>query len=148
MRKFLRIVYCSRNSIVGSRAEVEVQIRNILATARISNNASRLTGAMTFNESCFAQVLEGYADDLRPVFAKISRDPRHRDIKILDKSEPVRRLFPQWSMAYVENAFSDRRHPLAHFAFEEALTKGGEPEAKQLLEAMTRLVVKMGRMLP
>jgi hypothetical protein len=144
MKKFLRIIYCSRNSIVGSRSEVEVQIRNILATARINNNAARVTGAMTFNESCFAQVLEGYDDDLKSVFAKISRDPRHRDIKILDKSEPTRRLFPQWSMAYVENAYSDGRHPLAHFAFEEALTKGGEPQAKQLLEAMTKLVVKMG----
>jgi Sensors of blue-light using FAD len=143
MRTFLRIVYCSRNSVVGSRAEVETQIRNILATARTNNKAARLTGALTFNDSCFAQVLEGYADDLMPIFDRIRRDPRHCDIKILAKSEPARRLFPHWSMAYVDTAFSDGRHPLAHFAFEAALTNGAEPEAQQLLDAMRRLTRKM-----
>jgi hypothetical protein len=143
MRTFLRIVYCSRNSVIGTRAEVEVQIRNILATARTNNKAARVTGAMTFNDSCFAQVLEGYADDLRPIFDRIRRDGRHSDIKILASTEPARRLFPQWSMAYVETPQDDGRHPLAHFEFEAALTKGAEPEADQLLHAMRQLTKKM-----
>jgi hypothetical protein len=139
MRRFLRIVYCSRSSVTGTRAELEVQIRNILATARTNNKAARLTGALTFNDSCFAQVLEGYADDLRPIFDRIRRDPRHSDIKILSSTEPTRRLFPHWSMAYVDTPYDDGCHPLAHFAFEAALTNGAEPEAEQLLHAMRQL---------
>jgi hypothetical protein len=143
MRKFLRIVYCSRNAVIGTRPEVEVQIRNILATARVNNKAAGLTGAMTFNDSCFAQVLEGYSDDLRPIFDRIRRDLRHSDVKVLASSEPAGRLFPHWSMAYVDNPRDDGRHPLAHFAFEAALTNGAEPEAMQLLNAMQQLTRKM-----
>jgi hypothetical protein len=143
MKQFLRIVYCSRSNIIGSRAEIEVQIRNILAIARTNNKAARLTGALTFNDSCFAQVLEGYADDLRPIFDRIRRDPRHCDIKILASTEPTRRLFRHWSMAYVDPPHNDGQHPLAHFAFEAALTHGAEPEAEQLLNALRQLTRKM-----
>jgi hypothetical protein len=143
MRKFLRIVYCSRNSVIGTAAEIEVQIRNILATARTNNKAAQVTGAMTFNQNCFAQVLEGDAEDLRPIFDRIRRDPRHSDIKILRCTEPTRRLFSHWSMAYVDTPHNDGRHPLAHFAFEAALTHGAEPEAEQLLNAMRQLTKKM-----
>jgi Sensors of blue-light using FAD len=143
MTGFLRIVYCSRNCIAGSRADIEVQIRNILATARTNNREIRVTGAMTFNESCFAQVLKGQSDDLLPLFERIRRDPRHCDVKILEKSQPKSRLFPQWSMAYVDTPLGDGRHPLAHFSFEAALTKGAAPEANALLDALQRLTRAM-----
>jgi hypothetical protein len=88
-------------------------------------------------------VLEGYADDLRPIFDRIRRDRRHSDIKVLASTEPARRLFSHWSMAYVDSPLDDGRHPLAHFAFEAALTNGAEPEAMQLLNAMQQLTRKM-----
>jgi hypothetical protein len=139
----LRVVYCSRNRITGSPADIEVQIRNILATARTNNPKSRLTGALAFNESCFAQVLEGYSDDLQPLLDRIRRDPRHSDLKVLAKSKATRRFFAQWSMAYVDTPQSDGRHPLAHFSFEAALTRGATPEADQLLHALRRLTREM-----
>jgi hypothetical protein len=98
---------------------------------------------MTFNGNWFAQVLEGYADDLRPIFDRIRRDRRHTDIKILTSTEASRRLFSLWSMAYVDTPDDDGRHPLAHFAFEAALINGAEPEAEQLLHTMGQLARKM-----
>ena len=87
MGRLCRIVYCSRSRLTGSRADIEMGIRRILAAARQRNNAARLTGALTFTDSCFAQVLEGDLDDLAPVFTSIRRDPRHIDVKMLEQIE-------------------------------------------------------------
>jgi hypothetical protein len=138
--RLCRIVYCSRSLIVGSRADVEMKIRTILASARTKNRAANVSGAMTFNESFFAQVLEGAVADVAPIFERIRRDPRHCDVKILAQSQAPRRLFPTWSMAYVESDFGDGRHPLAHFSFEAALITGAGHEAKQLLGSLRQLV--------
>ena len=141
MNKLCRIVYCSRSLLKGSRSDIEAQIRQILATARTRNPAANLTGAMSFNESYFAQVLEGADDDLVPLYEKIRRDPRHTDLKILARELPTHRLFPAWSMAYVDTPSGQGRHPLAHFSFEAALTNGAAPEAQFLLDALRRVVV-------
>jgi hypothetical protein len=146
MSRLLRILYCSRSCVTGSRADVEMQIRKILATARTGNRQARLTGALTFNENCFAQVLEGAPTDLMPLFARICRDPRHCDVKVLAESQPTRRLFPHWSMAFVDPPHGDGRHPLSHFSFEAALTDGTGPEAEQLLDALRRIVVLGSKM--
>ena len=44
-------------------------------------------------------------------------------------------------MAYVGTASGQRRHPLAHFSFEAALTHGAAPEARLLLDALCQVVV-------
>jgi hypothetical protein len=124
-----------------------MRVREILATARSKNREARLTGAMAFTDSCFAQVLEGPLDSLTPVFVRIRRDPRHTDVKILEQISPESRLFAQWSMAYVDTPDSDGRHPLAHFSFETALTKGAAPEAERLLDALRRVVVAKSRLI-
>jgi hypothetical protein len=136
-----RIVYCSRSLLKGSRSDIEAQIRQILATARTRNREAGLTGAMTFNESFFAQVLEGVDDDLAPLYEKIGRDPRHTDVKTLVRDSPRQRLFPSWSMAYVDTSSGHGRHPLAHFSFEDALTHGAAPEARLLLNALRQVIV-------
>ena len=146
MSRLLRILYCSRSCVTGSRAEVEMQIRMILATARTGNREARLTGALTFNENYFAQVLEGAPADLVPLFGRIRHDPRHRDVKILAESHPARRLFPHWSMAFVDAPHGDGRHPLAHFTFEAALTGGTGPEAEQLLKILRQTILVGGKL--
>jgi hypothetical protein len=141
MGRLCRIVYCSRSRLSGSRAEIELGIRKILAAARQRNRAARLTGALTFTDSCFAQVLEGDLDDLAPVFTSIRRDPRHTDLKILEQVSPNSRLFPTWSMAFVDTSDDgDGHHPLAHFSFETALTNGAAPEVERVLNALRRVV--------
>ena len=142
MGRLCRIVYCSRSRLSGSRADIELGIRKILAAARQRNRAARLTGALTFTDSCFAQVLEGDLDDLAPVFTSIRRDPRHTDLKILEQVSPNSRLFPTWSMAFVDTSDDgDGHHPLAHFSFETALTDGAAPEVERVLNALRRVVV-------
>jgi hypothetical protein len=140
MSKLYRIVYCSRSCLTGASAEIEVQIRQILATSRVNNPKYDLTGALTFNQSYFAQVLEGAGDDLARLIEHIRRDPRHSHFHILETRQIVTRLFPRWSMAYVAKSDGTMGHPLAHFEFEAALTRGATPEAKKLLSALRRVV--------
>jgi Sensors of blue-light using FAD len=144
VNEVVRIAYCSRSRLTGSRAEIESQIRRILSRARLNNRETGLTGALAFNERCFAQVLEGSAEDLEPLFERIRRDPRHRDVRVLARNTISSRMFPQWSMAYASASENLARHPLAHFQFEAALTKGAGPEAKQLLESLRHVVVVGG----
>jgi hypothetical protein len=139
--KLCRIVYCSRSLLKGCRSDIEAQIRQIVATAQTRNSEAGLRGALTFNENCFAQVLEGADDDLAPLYEKIRCDPRHTDVKMLMQDNPTRRLFSSWSMAYVGTASGHRRHPLAHFPSEAAPTHGAAPEALLLLDALRQVVV-------
>jgi hypothetical protein len=140
MSKLYRIVYCSRSNLKGSRAEIEVQIRNILAAARNNNREAAVTGAMAFNESWFAQILEGPKDDVARIFGRLRNDNRHRDLRVLQQGATKARLFPTWSMAYADTPDGQGRHPLAHFEFESALTKGSQPEAQKLLDALCQVV--------
>ena len=44
-------------------------------------------------------MLEGPAQALDALLARLATDPRHRDIVILDRAPVQTRLFGQWSMA-------------------------------------------------
>ena len=140
MSKLYRIAYCSRSCLTGTPEEIEIQIRRILATARVSNHKHDLTGALAFNQSYFAQVLEGAADDLALLIEHIRRDARHSHFHVLERREIATRSFPHWSMAYVAKSDGTMGHPLAHFQFESALTDGATPEAEKLLSALRRVV--------
>jgi len=142
MNERCMIIYCSRSCLKGTTAELEAQTRRILAAARVNNKKARVTGAMTFNEIGFAQVLEGAVSDVMPIFERIRRDGRHCDLRILSQVNPARRVFPHWSMAYVGTPHGHGHHPLAHFAFEAALTDGASPQAEQLLSCLRQIVVK------
>lgn len=53
-------------------------------------------------DGVFLQYLEGEIEDVDALFAKISRDVRHRDVKILERRVVDRRMFVDWSMATLE----------------------------------------------
>ena len=48
----------------------------------------------------FMQVLEGEKEDLRALYAKIGRDPRHKGLIVILEGTLVTRQFPSWSMAF------------------------------------------------
>ena len=71
----------------------------ILAVSRRNNARDGITGALLFNECCFAQVLEGASNSVHEVFERIQLDRRHGDTVVLS-FEPAPREFGEWSMAY------------------------------------------------
>ncbi len=64
------------------------------------NNAQRdLTGALVAHRGQFIQVIEGPEEAIDGLLERLGRDPRHRDIRVLDRVQVERRSFEAWSMA-------------------------------------------------
>jgi hypothetical protein len=101
MEPVTRVIYYSRNRLAGSPTEMADAIDKLLDVCRRENSKCGLTGALMFNQSCFAQVLEGPADAVEATYRRIARDPRHSDIELLADGQVPQRSFPTWSMAYV-----------------------------------------------
>ena len=100
MTKLYRVLYCSRNSILGSPEVVADNILAILARSRRNNSRDRVTGGLLFSTGCFAQVLEGPADAVEAAFERIQCDERHTDVTVLQAGPVVMRDFPDWSMGF------------------------------------------------
>ena len=55
-----------------------------------------------FNRDYFGQVLEGERSAVSALFCKISKDPRHCSIVIVEASIAEKRMFQLWSMGLAE----------------------------------------------
>lgn len=89
--------------IYASRENLEVNdttINEILEAARKANQARGLTGYLLYMHGTFAQYLEGEADEVEAIFARISGDPRHRDVTVIARGSIGQRLFNGWSMGF------------------------------------------------
>ncbi len=103
-----RIVYYSRNRLIGDLDVIADQIHTILAASQANNARVDVTGALMFNSGCFAQVLEGPQASVEATFERIQQDSRHSDVSLLDFSKTTQRYFPNWSMAFVGASQGDR----------------------------------------
>jgi hypothetical protein len=106
--KLHRLVYYSRNRILGAPTEFSAEVDTILASSQRNNALIGVTGALIFNAGVFAQVLEGARSDVEATFERIQCDERHGDVSVL-AFEPVEfRGFPSWSMAFVGRSLAGR----------------------------------------
>lgn len=97
-----RLSYFSCNLLRGPRWRVAEEIDAMLAVARIRNAHLRITGALVFNDGCFAQILEGETEDVEWLFRRIAQDRRHCNVTLLQRAVVTERAFPEWAMHYVE----------------------------------------------
>ena len=101
MNELYRLVYTSRNLLVGDEDARVSAVAEILARSQANNARVGVTGALLFNGGYFAQVLEGPRVAVEATFERIQRDPRHSDVAVL-QCEPVEeRGFPHWSMSFI-----------------------------------------------
>lgn len=84
-------------------------LQELLDQCRRDNAARGVTGVLFYSHGNIAQLIEGEAEVLEPLFDVISRDGRHSNVvKLVDK--PItERSFAEWSMAF---------HPLEPSGFE------------------------------
>lgn len=125
--RLYRLVYYSSNRVPAARTTAEIE--SILASARRNNAALDVTGALLFNDGCFAQVLEGRRAALEELFERIQNDPRHADATVLQFEEAAARSFPAWSMGFVgRSPDAIRRHGgvAAATGFDPSLLDGEE----------------------
>lgn len=91
-----RLVY--ESTATGS-TESLLNIATILGESQRNNDRDGLTGALAAHKGHFIQVVEGEAARLDALLARLAQDPRHRDIRLIDREPIQQRLFAHWSMA-------------------------------------------------
>jgi hypothetical protein len=96
-----RLVYISQSLVELLDRGGAAAIGDILSASVMRNSLLGITGALTFDEQHFAQVLEGEKSSVRRVFDSIARDRRHTAVQVVGEGWIEARDFSQWAMAYV-----------------------------------------------
>ena len=111
------LIYVSRKTLPAPKnAEA---INDILLVSRERNKFLQVTGALFSASNTFAQFIEGPKLAIDQLMESITRDARHRDVKVVSVKDDVPRKFPDWTMAYsgdehtwtVTSADCSRRFP-------------------------------------
>lgn len=76
------------------------ELQLILAQAREVNARLGVTGALLYADGMFMQVIEGPAEAIDEVFARVSASRRHTGIIELYREPVARREFEDWHMAF------------------------------------------------
>ena len=75
-----------------------LQMSDILAEARPRNAELGVTGVLTAVNGAFVQIIEGPAGGIDALMAKLRRDRRHTDLKVLNQRAVMGRDFADWDM--------------------------------------------------
>ena len=81
-------------------------LQQILVAARDHNMRDEITGILCYNEKYFLQVLEGARELLSRTFQRVAANDAHRNLVIVCCLPVQERAFPNWWMAYVNDAES------------------------------------------
>jgi hypothetical protein len=91
-----RLVY--RSTATGSTTSL-LNLVAILGESQRNNDRDELTGALASHNGRYIQVIEGSASTLDGLLRRLERDPRHKDIKLLERDNITTREFGRWAMA-------------------------------------------------
>lgn len=107
---WVRLVYASRANFAAGpdNATVNSDLARILMQSRKNNPANGLVGALYFADGCFFQCLEGPTEAVDALYARLHKDPRHSDLKVLSRNTINQLSFSHWSMKFVPNASAVR----------------------------------------
>jgi hypothetical protein len=86
-------------------------LKAILERSRANNLERGITGVLCAHpeSNVFLQALEGSRAAVNQLYVAIARDPRHRDVTLLDYAEIDERRFPSWLMGCVDLTRVNRR---------------------------------------
>jgi hypothetical protein len=101
----IHIVYLSK--AVHPLSDADLQ--HLLDQCHRNNLRLGVTGILFYSHGHIAQLMEGEAEVLEPLYARIAQDGRHSDVHKLVHKTIKARSFPDWSMAF---------HPLETAGFE------------------------------
>ena len=103
MQPLIQIIYISRSTAAPSRltTAIEPYVARILAKSRINNRRDGLVGVLYFGDGCFFQCLEGSETAVDALYARLSSDNRHTDIKLLSRKPVTALSYSDWAMKFV-----------------------------------------------
>jgi hypothetical protein len=113
-----RLKYVSRSSTAMTDAEV-AEIGRVSAEDNLQRG---ITGVLVEASGVFFQVIEGPTEAVDHVFAQIRRDPRHREVLLLNTMlDCESRMFPDWAMKTVRVGNDDVRAEAIKLLLETAI---------------------------
>jgi len=140
----VRLLYASRSV----REIDDALVASILEHSQKYNLEHGITGILcTYSQgNVFLQVLEGSRAAVNTLYGTIVRDPRHRDVTLLDYAEITERRFPSWRMGSVSlnrvNVGTILRY--SESAVLDPFSMSG-PASLALLEELTSTAAIVGR---
>ncbi len=75
-------------------------LRGLLENSRAHNEQAGITGMLLYADGSFFQVIEGPAEAVSALFARIAADPRHEQVTRIIEEPIARRRFADWSMGF------------------------------------------------
>lgn len=105
-----QIAYISDNATTVNIKQLNEIMTSIQEDSKRNNTADNISGALMFNQHCFAQILEGESHVIEKTFERIQTDPRHQNIQVLDYGPIESRSFPEWAMAFIAESNSNTEH--------------------------------------
>jgi hypothetical protein len=79
------------------------EIDQIVDTSQENNRSRHITGMLVASGDLFYQLLEGPKDEIDLLYARISKDPRHEQILLLESEVGhFERICPDWAMQKVD----------------------------------------------
>ncbi|MFN3879559.1 MAG: BLUF domain-containing protein [Brevundimonas sp.] len=90
-----RLVFVSE-MIGGIGTDVQ-SVAEILGASERNNRRDEISSAMMFYEGEAAQMAEGARADLDRLLTRLSKDPRHRNIRILEDRPVMQRRMRDWA---------------------------------------------------
>ncbi|WP_181008355.1 BLUF domain-containing protein [Sphingomonas montanisoli] len=94
----ISLLYISTSTLSADEASHEVA--RIVAVSRDFNATADITGALLFTGPHFAQILEGDEAPVAALLEKLHHDPRHRDLRVVQRGPAMMRRCAGWNMAY------------------------------------------------
>ena len=93
----VRLMYASR----ATEPVRQDSLQAILKKSTQNNPGIGVTGVLCFSGEIFLQVLEGGRAPVNALYNRIAKDPRHRDVLLLNYEEVDERSFAGWAMGQV-----------------------------------------------
>lgn len=137
-----RVIYGSR--VAADLAPLSsTDVDGILAASIRNNAAVGVTGMLLHHRDVFVQVLEGDRAAVDAVYARVERDPRHRDVRLVSAAPAAERMFGEWSMCAATLGPAE-----AHLLDIVGTTEDLQPEALEVLPTLNLLsaVAQLRRM--
>lgn len=126
------LLYVSRSVIPPE--DSASAIREIVDVAQSRNAVLNVTGALLFTGTHFAQVLEGDDEAIEQLLASICRDPRHTDLRVVDRHAHRVRRYTNWTLAYCGPSPFVSRH------VSRLLAQPSMPEHRRVAEWLAELL--------
>ncbi|MFN4011284.1 BLUF domain-containing protein [Pannonibacter sp.] len=93
MSDLYHICYISMMKRAEFKPNIGQGLDNLLETSRRNNAHNGITGCLLFTGEVFVHVLEGGEVEVQETFGRITRDPRHTDVRVLSEGPILERAF-------------------------------------------------------